>query len=138
MVCKEASSRWETLLVLLPTSTRSKLLASWQGPYQITKRVGLVNYMYQVDMHDKRKRFRIFHVNMLKEYHLRPPMHTNCFNDEEGTEEEGEVRCGMTSQRKNQKQEGMHLMVAQQKELRVLLKKNSDLFSNSPGRTTLA
>ena len=91
MVCKEASSRWETLLVLLPTSTRSKLLASWQRPYQITKRVGLVNYMYQVDMHDKRKRFRIFHVNMLKEYHLRPPMHTNCFNDEEGTEEEGEV-----------------------------------------------
>ena len=87
----------DTVLILLPTST-SKLLSRWQGPYQITKRVGLVNY--QVDMHDRRKRFRIFHVNMLKEYHLRPPMHTNCFNDEEGTEEEGKVLlcCGMTSQ----------------------------------------
>ena len=53
----------DTALVLLPTST-SKLLVRWQGPYQITKLVGLVNY--QVDMHDRRKRFRIFHFNMLK------------------------------------------------------------------------
>ena len=53
----------DTVLVLLPTST-SKLLVRWQGPYQITKLVGLVNY--QVDMHDRRKRFRIFHFNMLK------------------------------------------------------------------------
>ena len=64
-------------------------------------------------------------------------MHTNCFNDEEGTEEEGEVplRNDIT---KEKPKTGKHLTVAQQKELRVLLKKNSDLFSNSPGRTTLA
>ena len=43
----------EKVLVLLPTST-SKLLAQWQGPYTIVKRVGKVNYM--VDMADRRKR----------------------------------------------------------------------------------
>ena len=124
----------DTVLVLLPTST-SKLLAKWQGPYQITKRMGLVNY--QVDMLDRRKRFRIFHVNMLKEYHLRPPMHTNCFNDEEGTEEESEVPL-WNDITKEEPKTGKHLTEAQQQELKVLLKKNSDLFSNSPGRTTLA
>ena len=47
----------DPVLVLLPTSS-SKLLAQWQGPYQIVKRVGKVNYL--VDMHDHRKR-RVFH-----------------------------------------------------------------------------
>ena len=50
------------MLVLLPTS---KLMAEWQGPYQVTKRVGKVHY--QVDMHDRRKRKRIFHINMFQE-----------------------------------------------------------------------
>ena len=43
----------DQVLVLLPTST-SKLLAQWQGPYQVLKRVGKVNY--QIDVHDRRKR----------------------------------------------------------------------------------
>ena len=42
---------------LLPTST-SKLLAQWQGLFQVVRRVGRVTYL--VDMHDKRKRKRIF------------------------------------------------------------------------------
>ena len=54
----------DPVLVLLPTST-SKLLAQWQGPYQINKCMGKVTYM--VDMHDH-KRWRVFHVNMLKEF----------------------------------------------------------------------
>ena len=57
------------MLVLLPTSA-SKLLAQWQGPYPVLKRVGRVNY--QVDMHDRRKRKRIFHVNMLRSWHAPP------------------------------------------------------------------
>ena len=40
------------VLVLLPTSS-SKLLAQWQGPYQIEKKVGKVNYV--VDMADRKK-----------------------------------------------------------------------------------
>ena len=108
----------DTVLVLLPTST-SKLLAWWQGPYQITKRVSLVNY--QVDMHDRRKRFRVFHVNMLKAYHIRPPTHTNCFMNEEGIEEESEVPLWNDVAKEDPKT-GKHLTEAQQKELGVLLK----------------
>ena len=73
------------MLVLLPTST-SKLLAQWQGPYTIVKRVGKVNYM--VDMVDRRKRRRIFHVNMLCKWNV--PTSTNYFAEGgvEGEEEE--------------------------------------------------
>ena len=39
----------DPVLVLLPTSS-SKLLARWQGPYQVVKRMGKVNYL--IDMHD--------------------------------------------------------------------------------------
>ena len=53
----------DLVLVLLPSSS-SKLLAQWQGPYQIVERTGKVTY--RVDMHDKRKRHRVLHVNMLK------------------------------------------------------------------------
>ena len=52
----------DQVLVLLPTLT-SKLLAQWQGPYPVLRRVGRVNY--EVDMADHRKRKRIFHVNVL-------------------------------------------------------------------------
>ena len=53
----------EEVLVLLPTSS-NKLLAQWQGPYRILRRVGKVNY--EVVMPNKRKRRNVFHVNMLK------------------------------------------------------------------------
>lgn len=56
----------DQVLLLLPTST-SKLMAQWQGPYQIVKAVCQVNYM--VDMQDKRERYRTFHVNMLHKWH---------------------------------------------------------------------
>ena len=57
----------DQVLVLLPTST-SKLLAQWQRPYPVIRRVGSVNY--QIDMVGKRKRKRIFHVNMLQKWNV--------------------------------------------------------------------
>ena len=56
----------DQVLVLLPTST-NKLLAKWRGPYRIIKREGKVTYL--VDMHDTRKRKRVLHVNMLRQWH---------------------------------------------------------------------
>ena len=47
------------VLVLLPTET-SKLLAQWYGPYPVLHQLSPVNY--EVDMYDKKKRRRIFHV----------------------------------------------------------------------------
>ena len=73
----------DLVLVLLPTLS-SKLLAQWQGPYQIEKKVGKVNYV--VDMADRRKRKCIFHVNMLKQWHT--PTHTNYLVEEVEDEED--------------------------------------------------
>ena len=55
----------DRVLVLLPTST-SKLLAQWHGPYPVVSQVGRVKYV--VDMVDRRKRKRVFHINMLKRW----------------------------------------------------------------------
>lgn len=49
-------------------SATSKLLTEWQGPYQAVKRVGKVNY--QVDIHNRRKRKRIFDANMLRPWYV--------------------------------------------------------------------
>ena len=49
--------------MLLPT-TSNKLLAHWQGPYCVIRKVGKVNY--EIVMPNKRKRRKVFHVNMLK------------------------------------------------------------------------
>ncbi len=51
------------VLVLLPTDTK-KLFARWQGPYRVIKKIGKVNYQIE-----KRKTKKIFHVNMLRQYH---------------------------------------------------------------------
>ena len=71
----------DQVLVLLPTST-SKLLAQWQGPYPVIRRVGSVNY--QIDMVGKRKRKRIFHVNMLQKWNI--PTSTVFWAKEESPE----------------------------------------------------
>ena len=41
----------------------------------MVKRLGKVSYM--VDMHDKRKRRRVFHVNNLKEFRVRKPVESS-------------------------------------------------------------
>ena len=69
----------DQVLVLLPTAT-SKLLAQWQGPYEVLKRIGKVDY--NIDMHDRRKRKRIFHVNMLRKFHVPKVSEANYFIEE--------------------------------------------------------
>ena len=51
------------MLVLLPTRTE-KLLAKWNGPYKVLRKVGRVNY--EVEVPGGRKEKKLFHVNMLK------------------------------------------------------------------------
>ena len=55
----------DQVLVLLPTKT-NKLLAEWRGPYQITRKVSDVNY--EIKVTDGRRKNRILHVNMLREW----------------------------------------------------------------------
>ena len=70
------------VLVLLPTSTK-KLLAQWQGPYPIVSKVRKVNY--EVDIKDKSKHKKVFHINMLKPFHA--PEAVACFGGEEYEEQ---------------------------------------------------
>ena len=49
--------------VLLPTSS-NKLLADWNGPYEVTKQVSPVDYEIQLS----KKVRKPFHINMLKEW----------------------------------------------------------------------
>ena len=77
----------DQVLVLLPTTT-SKLLAQWQGPYTITRRIGAVNY--EVDMAGRRKRRRIFHINMLKPWNT--PTATTSFLAREVADDTDENR----------------------------------------------
>lgn len=49
--------------LLLP-STDVKLLARWQGPYLVRRRIGEVNY--EIEMPDRRDGLKVFHVNLLK------------------------------------------------------------------------
>ena len=55
-----------------------KLLAQWHGPITVVQRKGRVNY--KVDMHDKKRRYRTLHINMLRKWHAPS---TVCFASED-------------------------------------------------------
>uniref|UniRef100_A0A9J7WVK0 ribonuclease H n=1 Tax=Cyprinus carpio carpio TaxID=630221 RepID=A0A9J7WVK0_CYPCA len=51
------------VMVLVPTTT-CKFLASWQGPYTVTERIGPVTY--RVRQPGRRREDQLYHVNLLK------------------------------------------------------------------------
>lgn len=55
----------DMVLLLLPTSS-NKLLAQWQGPYRVIKRMSKVNYL--IDMPHRRKKKQVYHINLLKKW----------------------------------------------------------------------
>lgn len=59
--------------LLLPT-LENKLLAKWQGPYQVKWKMGPV--AYEVCIPTGRQPLQTFHVNLLKKWHARPPLPT--------------------------------------------------------------
>ena len=132
------------VLDLLPSST-NKLLAQWQGPYVVLKQVGTVDY--EIDMHDHRKRKRIFHVNMLREFS--PPSDSmavgywcaeEAYLGEPGADD-GEVpvwREELGSELEACPVMGEQLTAEQKEELAGVLKEFAGVFSDLPGRTSLA
>uniref|UniRef100_A0A8C3H7S2 ribonuclease H n=1 Tax=Chrysemys picta bellii TaxID=8478 RepID=A0A8C3H7S2_CHRPI len=58
----------DRVLLLLP-SEESKLFARWQGPYEVLRQVGPVNY--EIQQPDHRKGKQIYHVNLLKPWRER-------------------------------------------------------------------
>ena len=125
----------DPVLVLLPTSS-SKLLAQWQGPYQVGEQTGKVTY--RMDMHDNRKRRRVFHIIMLKAFRVRRPEETNSWT-EEVTEEDSDA--DVLNWKKAA--EGDPTIIeqvteAQKIELQEVLKEFANMLQQEPGRTTLA
>ena len=58
----------DKVLLLLPSRTK-KFVAQWQGPYQVTRRTGKVNY--EIRMSDKGGRKQVFHINHLRKWQER-------------------------------------------------------------------
>ena len=115
---------------MLPTST-SKLLAQWQGPYPVLRRIGETNY--QIDMVDKRKRERIFHVNMLCKWHT--PTVSSMWTGEEPDAEIDEVLLWKDDEGGPLLRDQLSTIV--KKQLQELLEEFQEVLQNEPGRTNL-
>uniref|UniRef100_A0A8C6U536 Integrase catalytic domain-containing protein n=1 Tax=Neogobius melanostomus TaxID=47308 RepID=A0A8C6U536_9GOBI len=121
----------QKVLLLLPTSD-NKLLAKWHGPYDVTKKVG--NVTYELYMPDRQKKRQVFHVNLLKEFHVRQEpaqqLLVRVVQDEEVTEKyfptctEEIVAIDLS-----------HLSPSQQESIQPLL--DPSLFKETPGFTSL-
>ena len=125
----------EEVLVLLPTST-NKLLAQWQGPYRVLRKIGKVDY--EIDMPGRRKRKKIFHINMLKKWY--PPANASYFCEE--TTEEGETEDKDIQVRKEVESNttptiGKQLSRDQRNQLNKLLKQFDKVLRARPGRTSI-
>ena len=115
----------DQVLVLLS----SKLLAQWQGPYPVIEAVGEVNYA--IDMYDRRKRRRIVHVNMLKEWHI--PTSVSYFASEEETIGE---EIPVWNEGGGAPVMGDQLTGPQQQELlSLLMARFGDVMQSTPGQT---
>ena len=58
----------DKVLLLLPSSTK-KFVARWQGPYQVTRCTGKVNF--KIQMPDKGGCKQVFHINHLRKWQER-------------------------------------------------------------------
>ena len=129
----------DQVLVLLPTST-SKLLAQWQDPYEIVKPIGEVDYM--IHMHDRRNKRRVFHVNMLKQFHSSNDVNLSLLvNDTGESSAENEVPDdeipSWNSDQNGHPKIGDQLSVSQRSELQNILDEFADVLQDKPGRTTI-
>ena len=123
----------EEVLVLLPTSS-NKLLAQWQGPYHVLRRLGKVNY--KVYMPDKRKRRSVFQINMLNKWH---PPEATCFWTADNTdpeEEEEEVVPSWQGENNLVPAIGAKLTELQKAQLIELLSDYRTVMSGYCGRTS--
>ena len=125
----------DPVLVLLPTAT-SKLLAQWQGPYQVVKCMDKVTYM--VDMHDHKKRRRVFHVNMLKTFQIHQLTESSYLvTDGEGDNKEGDILFWLNGTPDDRPLVGQGLNNDQRQQLQQILTEFSEVLQNKPGHTKL-
>ncbi len=121
----------DKVLVLLPTSS-SKLLAKWQGPFEVTRRVGDLNY--EVVRTDRSGAHQIYHLNLLKKWNeVEPVMLATVVGSEEDLEPEVNTKIPSLTLAPG----GDHLSPSQLTDVARLQKEFADVFSPRPGRTNL-
>uniref|UniRef100_A0A3B3HBU1 Gypsy retrotransposon integrase-like protein 1 n=1 Tax=Oryzias latipes TaxID=8090 RepID=A0A3B3HBU1_ORYLA len=122
------------VLILLPL-TANKLLAKWQGPYEVIRRVGPVTY--EIAHPDKGKHSQIYHVNLLKEWKDREQLQSQqtlmvCKIHEDGDDP---ITCMPDVSSMQPRLD--HLSLQQKQEMLDLLAQVPGLFKDGPGRTSL-
>ncbi len=121
----------DKVLVLLPTSS-SKLLAKWQGPFEVTRRVGDLNY--EVVWTDRSGAHQIYHLNLLKKWNeVEPVMLATVVGSEEDLGPEASPKVPSLTLAPG----GDHLSPSQLTDVARLQREFADVFSPQPGRTNL-
>ena len=125
-------------LLLLPSSPR-KLEAAWQGPFTVTRVVDKVNYELDLGPH-RRKRFRVFHINLLRQFHqpqLTAFMSPAAADEDDPSTEAILEDCYPTPAAPGSPTISPDLTQQQQTELTELLEEFRDVLDAKPGRTVL-
>ncbi|KAK7916076.1 hypothetical protein WMY93_011837 [Mugilogobius chulae] len=121
----------QKVLLLLPTS-ECGLLAKWQGPYEVSRKVGPVTY--ELYMPDRRKKHQIFHINLLKEWNDRASS-MQLWARAVAEEDECQELFFPSTKEEQTGPDLSHLSPDQQEELQYVM--DPALFSTKPGCTDL-
>ena len=132
--CNRHLDPGDQVLVLLPTSS-NKLLAEWQGPYVITRKIGTVNY--EIRMPDRRKQKQILHVNMLRKWHS--PTALSCWAEEivEEDREDDDIITFFDCNNGQLPKIGEHLVPQQKADIESLWKDFHSVLDEKPRRTSI-
>ena len=90
---------------------------------------------YRIKMHDKRKKLRTFHINLLKKWNT-PVESVNLMEEQEVQEEKIPVWEADSRTTVQQVKFGSQLQEKEKEELEKLLQEYSDIFCDKPGLTT--
>ena len=116
------------VLLLLPTST-NKLLAKWQGPYRVSKRMG--NVVYLIETPNRCRKRGIYHVNLLKKWETADSF---CALASEVVDEE---IPDWRSSESSQSTLGRQLSQIEKADMCNILEEFKDVMQDKPGQSTL-
>ena len=122
----------EKVFVMLPHKVNS-LSPMWAGPYEILKILGPVDYL--VLLHDRVKKTRVVHYNMLRKYQPR----INCFIVNKETFDVDVPASFPSSVKRTMSSKDIkipdELNVEEKRAIESLLKRYDEVFSDLPGVT---
>ena len=125
----------DQVLVLLPSST-NKLQHSGKDPTQLLDEL-VESIIAFFDMNDKRKRYCVFDINMIKKWHIQPEtaFSVKDLHEVDGQEDEVQVWNCMETESEDMPKINGDLTHKQCQENQALLEESPDVLSAKPGRT---